>query len=282
MPGAALDRPPPPDDPRGSDRRCARLLRRWLDAGNPTIPPVEQTLLHAPPPFPHLEPPPMPSVSREFGRRKAVRQSADAVRRRVAGHTLDEVEAMLATELTARGVTLRPSVLAWQADALVREREPLGRLFNAVRGVSTLAVSTWDGIQGMRHMSEPGPDWLQPPERATYPLLAVPGEDRVVAVVRPEDRDAARIVARAHAEGRRTGPITQVEVWFDADGDAVVVHIGEHRIGTLRGADAEPFAEAIRGAAFYDEAPCITAWIMAMPGGRPPMLEVPRPAAAGL
>lgn len=66
---------------------------------------------------------------------------------------------------------------------------------------------------------------------------------------------------------------------YPADGDAVAVHIGDHRVGTIRGADAGLFGAAIRTAATFDESPYVHATIMGMPAGRPPLLEVPRPTA---
>ncbi|HKD96434.1 MAG TPA: hypothetical protein VKB69_02425 [Micromonosporaceae bacterium] len=267
---AALDRM---RDRGAHDRRFAHRMRRWLDTGGGPVPPAEETLATAPPDGPPL--PPSPSPAEQRRRTRSRRQGLDAVRARAKGRSVAEVEEMIVAELAARGLNDPPSAVAWQANWLVREREPLGRLTTRVRGIGMLGSMVKGMVDGVRHLLEPGPAWLRPPDRAAFPLAVE--LDRVIAV--PADDDAAAaVIARAHAASRRIGPRACVETWFTADGDAVAVNLGDHRVGTLRGADAGLFAAAIRAAADYDEAPYVQATITALPAGRPPLLEVPRPS----
>jgi hypothetical protein len=224
-------------------------------------------------------------------RDNALREVVEAVRARAGHRDATEVEAMLSAELAARGLVQPRSAVAWRADLLVREREPLGRVMTFARGLGIFASGIWDSMTGLRHPLHTGPAWLARPDRAAFPMIEG-DSDQAVAVL-PDDDAAAAVIARAHAEGRRMGPMTEVDVWFStdedtaggdaADGDPVAVHVGQHRVGTIRGADAQRFAAEISAAAAFDEAPYLRASIMDMPGGRPALLEVrPPPDPHGL
>jgi len=250
-------------------------MRIWLDTGGGPVPPAEESL--AGELLRSLRFPEPPSMAEQQRRARSVRQAIDAVRSRARGRTVAEVAEMLTAELAARGVDVQPSTVAWQADMLVRDVEPFGRLVTVARGLGMLGSMVRGAVNGLRHVLEPGPAWLRPPDRAAFRVAYHP--DRVIAVT-PDDDASAAVIARAHAASRRVGLHTCVAAWFTADGDAVAVHIGDMRVGTLHGADAALYAEAIRtAAAAFDEAPFVDATISDMPGGRPPLLEVPRPAS---
>ena len=113
------------------------------------------------------------------------------------------------------------------------------------------------------------PDWLRPPDRATY---RVPTGRRHVAVRLDAAGGAWLERIRAQA-ARRIGPWVLVDVWLTREqAGPVVVHIGQQPIGTVD--DDGRYENAFAAAALFDEDPVLTARLVPDPD---PILELPLP-----
>ena len=101
-----------------------------------------------------------------------------------------------------------------------------------------------------------GPDWMQPPPQASYPLVI---GSRRSAVVHLDPGTDEWLGSVGRAGFRRLGDLVTVNAWLTqlpSTGEAageIVVHVGERRVGTLSAAVAQEFAPELAAAAFYDE-----------------------------
>lgn len=262
----AADEPARAADPFGQlDRRFLRQLRRWLDAGAPTPPPLEDTLARLP------APPERPTVSfaQARGRYREARSVGRTVRRSVgraarsrAGRmSVTEVMASLTAEYRRRGTDVRASAVAAQAERIHRRQQPLGRVRELVRTVRSLRSGITEIGSQFRHLSDEDPPWLQPPARAAFPAVErAPG--RWVAVVLDTDSDTGELLTRALGDAvPHVGDHAQLQVWLtetptpEITEPAVAAHLGGRRVGTLTAADAVGLADLFRGAARFDEDP---------------------------
>jgi hypothetical protein len=147
--------------------RFARQLHRWLDAGGSPIPPVEETLSRLPPPPGR---PPWPSMEKARQRFRDRRTAWNQVRAQARGRTTDELTTMLAAAYAAHGVDAAPSMLAKGVEQLQLDLRPFGRARLHLQDFTVL--SSFPGLVKRMFADDPEPDpeWLQPPERASYPL----------------------------------------------------------------------------------------------------------------
>jgi hypothetical protein len=181
----------------------------------------------------------------------------DAVRAQSAGKSLTQLQELLAAEYDRRGLQIAPSVITVNAKALELERQPFGRTRSALRALRMVKSSAVDGIRLLKHDTA-DPPWLQPPDRASYPVATT---DRFTAVdVEPA---AQAWLTRVWNEApRRLGHLVLVDVWLSRDDRnetqrELVVHIGQRRVGTIGDTQAAPFEQALRAAAIFDEDPYI-------------------------
>lgn len=255
-------------------QRFARQLTRWLDAGDPPPPPIEATLRRLPPP----PEPQRPSWSRTRQESRDQEAARDAVRAVARGKTREQIGELLTTEYAARGLDVAPSVIAYAAEAMELEQQPLGRLRGLVHVLRTLTTVATDGVEMVRGRTLPNPDWMQPPPRAAY-VVDTTGPATAVAV----DPDAEPVLARAAAEAtRRLGPVVLLDVWLDADSDQHLrVHLGEHEIGSLHDGAARLFATDLRAATeLFDESIRVRATLTPASSERAALLEIGRPKHA--
>jgi hypothetical protein len=139
-----------------------------------------------------------------------------------------------------------------------------------------------DVVRAIRNRSDPTPDWLQPPERASYPVHLI-GRRATTVLIDPGTRDwLAAVAAEAPHRIGRTVP---VDVWLtretrSKDGSTeLVAHIGDRRVGTVRGSETTAYDAIMQAAAFFDEDPCLHGRLSGPEAEEqtPPMLEIPLP-----
>jgi hypothetical protein len=234
-------------------RRFVRQLQRWLDAGGPPIPPVEQTLSQLPPP---LADPPRPSWNNARKEARDKQAAWDAVRAVARGKTHEELTTLLHAEYAARDAEVAPSAVAVGVEMLELDRQPFGRARRTLRAFSLLKSGGSDALNLFRYDGEPDPEWLQPPEHASYP---VPSDGRRWAEVRINPNARDWLVRVSSEAPRRLGPIVLIDTWLTEEevpeqaAARVVVHIGDMAVGTLSADAAREFVQDLTAAKFYDE-----------------------------
>lgn len=133
-----------------------------------------------------------------------------------------------------------------------------------------------DTIELVRHSSESNAAWLQPPERASYPMVA-DNQRRTAVELEPS---ATQWIERILAEALwRVGPCVLLRVWLASDErtGALAVFIGDQRVGYLRPEVSGEFDQVMHDAAAFDEDPFVTSTLTEVPGITPALLEVPLP-----
>jgi hypothetical protein len=260
--------------------RFIRQLTRWLDAGGPPIPPIADTLAR----LPAVTDPPRPRVSWSDAREKSrlQREAIDAVRAQADGKSSDELVRVLTTEYGRRNLEITPSTVDSLTALLQNERKPFGRARSTLRALRMLKAGGTDVVRAIRNRSDPTPDWLQPPERASYPVHLI-GRRATTVLLDPGTRDwLAAVAAKAPHRIGRTVP---VDVWLtretrSKDGSTeLVAHIGDRRVGTVRGSETTAYDAIMQAAAFFDEDPCLHGRLSGPEAEEqtPPMLEIPLP-----
>jgi hypothetical protein len=258
-----------------NDRRFIRQLTRWLDAGGPVAPPVEDTLAQLSQPT--RPPRPLhPSWSDARAKTKASKEALDAARTQSKGKSLDQLQELVAAEYDVRGIDIAPSSLGLTAEMLQLKQQPFGRARSALKTVKMLRSMGGDMIRLIKISSQDDPEWLQPPGRASYPMRTELG------LYTPIELDAAAHdwLERVRAEApRRIGPWVLVDVWLTRGhpAGALPAHIGEHHAGNVPEATASKFNQVMRAAALFDEDPFACARLTGRKGPHPAVLEVPLP-----
>ena len=260
------------DDAIDVDARFARQLTRWLDSGGPVPPPVEDTLAV----LPRQARPPRPSWSDARAESKAKKDAMDAARAESKGKSLDQLRKLITAEYRARGLEPAPSVVDFHAEMLQIEQQPFGRARSALTAIRLLTASGAAAIRLLKHGSDPDPEWLRPPDRAAYPLIA--DRDRYLAI--DLDVTAHDWLERVRAGApRRVGPWVFVDVWLTR-GEPVgplVAHIGDQRVGIVGADRTTEFDPVLRAAALFDEDLIVTGRLNSADGTRPAILEIPFP-----
>ena len=187
-------------------RRFARQLNRWLDAGgqlpSPTTPPQ-----WPPPSSFQWKPQTTPSFAEFFfdgdrktkarAKQQARKQALEAVRAAGDDQSRDELRARLEQELSERDLSTEPLLLERQVEMILADREPFGKVRFALRTLKALKDSQAPRgsplKQATERSNEPddAPDWLQPPDRAAYPVWSA-GPQRTLVELRPRRARVAR------------------------------------------------------------------------------------------
>jgi hypothetical protein len=233
-----------------ADRRFIRQLTRWLDAGGPAAPPLEETLAR----LPHALIQPRPSWSDARATAMSRKEALNVVRAQSKGKTLDELRALLAAEYAQREVDVAPSAVARHAAMLSLERQPFGRIRSAWKATRTLATVGSDAIHIYRNSSEPEPEWMRLPDRASFPIPVA--RTQYTSVELQPQIEVWLDQAYVHAP-RRFDLYAFVEVWLSRDGDSIAVHLGQRRIGAMRGGLVSVFDQVMSAAALFDEDPFV-------------------------
>jgi hypothetical protein len=187
---------------------------------------------------------------------------------------------LFVSEYGSRGLEVpSPSEISVVADMLEAEGRPFGRSRQKWNALKLLRGVVGDTVGAVRHGVDPNPDWLQPPDEASYPIRA---EGSCAAVILNED--ALPRLARAAAEGpRRLGPHVLVDLWLstpdgeDVEAGTVVVHLGDAAIGTLPALVAAKFAPDMAAAASLDELVYVPGRLTSTTADMPPILEIRQP-----
>jgi hypothetical protein len=278
-------------------RRFARQLRLWMDAGavlpDPPTGPVRST--------PAWSERSRPSFGDARAKSRARREAFDSVRHQAAGKTHDELRAMLREEYERRDLPVSQLAIEAAIDAIEVRQTPLGTFTATAQGIALVAHQGWrltkaivDLVKLMRSEDEPDlserprrPSWLEPPEEAAYPVGTDRHRDDWMTV--ELDRDAPGFLQRAHAAlepvlGRPAAlsPINTVllDAWLSWDttppiaNSRLIVHVGEHTVGTLVPADAARLTPVMDAAAIRQELPQMKATLTTF--NRPPhyLLEI--------
>ena len=153
-----------------------------------------------------------------------------------------------------------------------------------MRGVESLVAFGRSIKNTFDDSFEPPPqaDWLEPPEHASYDLQTTGEETTLVNL----DDGAHAWLDRAHQASRfRLGVVVTLEVWLAWDATPpqpdshLVVHIGEHRVGTLDRGATERLRPVMTTAATLDELPRTRAQLVRLARPHRPFLlaiRVPR------
>jgi hypothetical protein len=262
---------------RRADRRFIRQLTRWLDAGGPPILPVADTLAKLP-----AEPrPPRQSFSDAREKSRLGGEAVDAARAQAAGKSVEQLTELVASEHARRNLEIAPSSVATLAGLLHNERKPFGRTRSTLRGLGMVKAIGGDIVRTLKNRSDPTPDWLRPPERASYPVHPTTGRYATVLL----DPDTQEWLATVTTQATlRMGIHTHVDIWLTrentADGSPeLVAHIGDRRVGTVPEPNTQAFDAVMRAAAMFDEDPYLPGRLSrAVPDeGTEPMLEISLP-----
>jgi hypothetical protein len=277
-------------------RRFARQLTRWLDADgqlpSPSTPPR-----WPPPSSLHWKPQPMPSFAEFFfdedrktkarADRQARKEALDAVRAAGNDQSREELRARLEQELSERGLSTEPLLLERQVEMILAERKPFGKARFALRTLKALKdsqTSRGSPLKGaIEQQNEPDdePDWLQPPDRAAYPVRSI-SPKRTPVELDPAAREWLERIKDSdpsHLAGSRN-----LEVWLTRDSgnhtnaSRLAVHIGTEQVGVLRTDVEEQFRPVMKAAAERDEDPWTHGRLSTSTGRLPFLLEVELPA----
>ena len=266
-----------PSEESRSDRRFVRQLTRWLDAGGPTPPPIEETLALLPP-RPNFDRQPFSfNWSAERTKSKAERAALDAVRAQRDGKTGDQLRDLLAEEYARRGIEASAAGTTVAAGILATEEEPFARArsaFTAVRMMTSLGTGL---VRLVKSGPSPVPAWARPPDRASYEVRSIDSRGKSVVEL---DRDAdvwLREVCDTSAE-----PLGHIlDVWLSRENGSLVAHVGQRRVGTIPAADADAFNQTLKVAQYFDEDPVLDGRLTRAPGVSRQVLEIPVPLPYG-
>lgn len=261
------------DDPmdRGG-RRFTRQLTRWLDAGGPVPPPVEDTLARLPRPGRT----PQPSWSDARAESKAKKQALDAARAKSKGKSTDQLRELIIAEYGARSIEIAPSAVDFNAEMLQVEQQPFGRARSALKAIRRLTSGGADAIRLLKDASDHDPEWLRPPDRAAYPMIA--DRNRYLSV--QPDAAAHDWLERVRTGApRRIGCWVFIDVWLTRDDPAepFIAHIGGQRVGIVDPDGTTEFDHVLRAAALFDEDPIVQGRLSSADETGPAVLEIPLP-----
>lgn len=217
----------------------------WLDSG---------AVLPDPPPAPkHQEPfvPPQIQVGDIWNEAKdltAKRRSAvEAVRELSGARSRDELRAMLADELEARGLAVNPREVEVMLDG-IQANTPADKRQLRRDGLRTLA----DVGRGIAHAlrdrgrAEPVvPDVARLPDDSAYPIPI--DARRWLRVLLDRDAESLFQQVAATASPAIDGSI-KVEVWLAQEEGTVTVHVGTERVGSLKPQEGVTYVDHVHAA----------------------------------
>jgi hypothetical protein len=268
-------------------RRFARQLGRRLDAETDTPLPTTPARwpLRRPTRVEHQ------SIGATFAKARhdarIKNEVVEATRALSDGKSRDEIKAVLQRELDKRDLTMEPLEIETQLDLITTLQEPFGRGRLALRGLKALKELGTGRIELTKVVRgewepPPQPDWIKPPERASYPVGPA-SAPRWAAV--ELDPGAQPLLGRTAELGRgRLGVGPRLEVWLAWDRPVsptdprLAAHIGSERVGVLSSDAATQFRFVTEAAAERDEDPRIEGRLTALSGEVPYLLEVALPA----
>lgn len=187
---------------------------------------------------------------------------------------------LIAAEYGDRGIEIAPSIVDVNAEMLRSEQQPFGRARTALKAIRMLKSTGADAIRLIKNASDVDPAWLQPPDRAAYPVIAA--RDRHTSV--ELDAEAHDWLERVRAEApRRLGPWVLIDVWLTREEPTgpVVAYVGEQRVGTVSQSERKAFDQALRAAALFDEDPFLKGRLTSADGTGAAVLEIPLPERLG-
>lgn len=194
------------------------------------------------------------------------------------GKDIDEITDILSAEYARRDIDFSPVEVGITAQALHLQQQPFGRTRSTLKGLRLLKASVTDIVRTAKNpTTEEPPQWLQPPDRATYPMPH--GRNSYIAVT--ADPDGHRWIARAWADTHdRVGPFGLVDVWLTTDSETadIIAHIGGQRVGVIPASHADVYRQTLRAAAVFDEDPVTRGRLSQLQPPRPVLLEIRAPS----
>lgn len=191
----------------------------------------------------------------QIGRDAATKKQEvfEAVRAEHDGKSRDELRSAFDAEFTGRGIPRDPIWVERKLDDL--ELSSGAKRLRDARNL-LLVGRTLGGLARARGIPEP-PDWMQPPEQASY--HSPDTGDKVPVELDPDQTGRLdEVIANAPGHVGDMGAV--VPVWFDwdsyaADERRVAVFIGSSRVGSLDRASSETFLPVMRVAEERDAKP---------------------------
>jgi hypothetical protein len=255
-------------------RRFARRLTMWLDDGGELPDPPTEPVGSSQPP--RNSDPPTLADHRHHSQQR--REAFQAVKQRAASNSDDELRAMLAAELDARGITEDQLWVETAIDAIRRTRlqdvQAAAQGIGAIAGLGTRLVALFRGKPSEKQERV---DWLEPPDEACYP---VKGRDWVVVELRD---DNIEFLARAHTASRRVAMVALLDAWIDWDplprseDSQLTVRLGSRPVGAVSTADTAHYESAMAAAALHQELPMMKARLTALNHDPRYLLEISCP-----
>jgi hypothetical protein len=280
---AALARYDTQTGDRRWDREATRFkhqVGRYIDrGGDPLIIPSE-------PPPPEIGTGETPSVSEIWHESRAKRAAVRAVRAMGPETGRAELRAALERELAARGLTESPLWFEQTLDHL--HDSPLEQAQRFAQGVGSAADLAFQGIRAIRrlcqHRSLPDvtpPAWLEPPDRAVYPVTRQPRAEWTE--VQPYEHVAPYLKRAYAAIPRLIGPTAMATAWLDWDEPpgGLVVSLGAQRVGTVSPAAATAYRKVMDRATERDELPYVPARLTPRSGHHLLEIQLPDRRARG-
>jgi len=175
------------------------------------------------------------------------REAAEAVRRRSKGKSREELRHDFDSEFAERGLQRDPLWVERTLDDL--ERSPAQRALQKAQDMA-LAGSALGRMARSRGFPEP-PDWMRPPENASYHGPPRRG-DKVPVELDPAVTGLLDRVLEG-APGHVGDVRAAVPVWFDWDsGESeprrVDVYVGTTRVGALDSSSSQSFSAVMKAA----------------------------------
>jgi hypothetical protein len=252
-------------------REMARQIERYIDGGgDPAIVPRQ------PPPSPSSE---RPSLSDMWREGRARDEAVKAVKRVGPEADRDALRSALERELAARGLSESPLWLERTLDHLHDSPAEQARALS--RGIGTAADLAVRAIRGLREHRDPPdlspPAWLDPPDRAAYPVVAsTQARWTEVQLDEPARSYLERVYAAIPRPFGSTALATAWLAWDEGPRERLVVSLGQERVGAVTPAAAAAYRLVMDRAAERDELPSVPARLTSRQGGH--LLEVQLPA----
>jgi hypothetical protein len=170
-----------------------------------------------------------------------------------------QLKEMLITELDRRGIRERPVAIEMALDSIEASNSAFGRARFTMTGLK-LATELATGLYRIFRDPEPhqSPEWLQPPDRASYDARG----DHHNPIGVDLDPGIQSWLDRVLDEGSTMmGSMATMSVWLAWDPEPqtadsrLAVHIGEKRVGVLGDEDAALFQGEMEAASRSDEVP---------------------------
>lgn len=217
-------------------------------------------------------------VSKSWADSQAQRAALKEVKDRARGRSRTEARAMLQEALRRHGARKEsPLWVESRLDHLWDSPEDrVQQGIKMLKGAARLGLGVAKAIREREIPSLSPPDWLEPPDHALY---EVPRSDLwIAAELAPEARPW---LDRVYEASPHPFGITMLSAWLSRpDGEtgaaqALDVHLGERRVGTVPAQEVGAYAQVMAAAAARDEHPCLDAHLAHRDGQY--LLELTKP-----